>query len=112
MRGSRAESGQVLPMVALLLLTIIGMAAFAMDTSNVHSQHRKLQADLDVAVKVAASAMFNFNPGSAAYTDTVKTAIADAAQILASDGYANTLTNATSSSIAPSPSGLGFCGTD
>jgi Flp pilus assembly protein TadG len=42
-------------MVALLMVVIVGMAAFAIDGSNMHSQHRRLQADLDVALKSGAA---------------------------------------------------------
>lgn len=99
-------------MVALLMVVIIGMAGFAIDGSNIYSQHRKLQADLDVAVKVAASAMWDFQPSDASYTDTMKAAIVAAAQILADDGYANTLTYTTSASIQPIGGSYqnGFCG--
>src|SRR5205807_9340533 len=110
MQGNRVERGQVLPMVALLLVVILGIAALAIDGSNNYSQHRKFQADLDVAIKVAASDMFDADPASLAYTSTAKTAIAEAAQALAADGYANTLTSSTSTYITAS--GSGFCGSD
>ena len=114
MSGRNRESGQIMPMVALLMVVIIGMAAFAIDGSNLYSQHRKLQADLDVAVKVAASEMFDFDPSSSVYTSTAQTAISDAAKVLANDGYANSLTSPTSSGIQPINSNPwnGFCGTD
>ncbi len=114
MRNRDRESGQIMPMVALLMVVIIGMAAFAVDGSNIYSQHRKLQADLDVAVKVAASEMFDLDPSSAAYTSTAQTAISDAAQVLANDGYANTLTSPTSSGITAISGDYhnGFCGID
>lgn len=110
MQLHQAKSGQIMPMVSLLMVVLVGMAAFAIDGSNIYSQHRRFQADLDVAVKVAASEMFDFDPSSLAYTSTVRTAIAAAATILAEDGYPNTLTISTSATIAPS--GGGFCGTD
>lgn len=106
----RATPGQIMPMVALLMVALMGMAALGIDGSNVYSQHRRLQADLDVAVKVAAADMFDFNPASPAYTDTAKTSIVAAAQLLANDGYPNTLTITSSPSIIPS--GGGFCGND
>ncbi len=110
MRARRTESGQILPMAALLMVVILGMAALAIDGSNIYSQHRKLQADLDVAVKVAASQLWNYDPSSPTYTDTVRTAIASAAQILAADGYSNTLT--ITSSITLVATGDSFCGND
>lgn len=110
MQQNRRESGQVMPMVALLMVVIIGMAAFAIDGSNLYSQHRKLQADLDVAVKVAASEMYDFSPSDQAYTSTVQTAFADAGRILSSDGYANTLSSASSITPVGGDYHNGFCG--
>src|SRR5947209_2632449 len=113
MRTRRVESGQIMPMVALLMVVIIGMAAFAIDGSNIYSQHRRLQADLDVAVKVAAAQMFNHDPSSSAYIATVTQAITSAAQLLAQDGYANNLATATyPGSMFTPQGGGGLCGSD
>lgn len=115
MRLRQARSGQVMPIVALMMVVIIGMAAFAVDGSNIYAQHRKMQADLDVAVKVAAAKMFDFNPSDAAYTSTAQLAIQSAAQILQQDGYPNGIVNAvygSSADMAVSPLGTGLCGVD
>src|SRR2546423_9224712 len=48
------SSGQVLPIVALLMVCFIGLAALAIDGSNALSQQRRMQADLDMAVTFAA----------------------------------------------------------
>src|SRR5438046_1999401 len=92
MTSRRAQQGQILPLVSLMMVVILAIAAFAIDGSNIYSQHRKLQADLDVAVKEAASKMFNHDPSSLGYASTVTEAITTAAQILAADGYPSTLT--------------------
>ena len=113
MHKRRAESGQVMPMVALLIVVILGIAAFAIDGSNIYSQHRRMQADLDVAVKVAGAKMFNFSPGDPVYNTIATQAITSAALLLAQDGYANNLATATypSSTFTPQANG-GLCGRD
>jgi hypothetical protein len=86
--GTReARSGQIMPMVALLMVVIIGISAFAIDGSNMYSQHRRLQADLDVAIKVGAARMYNSDLPSTAYTYTVTQAFTDVVQIFEDDGY-------------------------
>src|SRR5918912_550500 len=49
------QSGQTLPLVALMMVCIMGVAALAVDGSNAYSQQRRMQADLDMAVKIAAA---------------------------------------------------------
>src|SRR5437868_2908409 len=114
MRIRRTEPGQIIPIVALLMVAIMGMAAFAIDGSNIYSQHRRYQADLDVAIKVAAAKMFDFNPSDAAYTSTAQTAIQDAAQLLAQDGYSNRIATAVypSAAMTLTGQGAGLCGID
>ena len=114
MHTKQTATGQVLPLVALMMVAILGVAAFAIDGSNMYSQHRKLQADLDVAVKVAAAKMFNYSPTSAVYTNTAVAAIQSAAQILANDGHPNGLVNATypMSASMQAQNGGGLCGVD
>jgi hypothetical protein len=113
MHTRRAESGQIMPMVALLMVVILGMAAFALDGSNIYSQHRRMQADLDVAVKLAGAKMFNFSPGDPVYSTIATQAITSAALVLAQDGYANNLATATypSSRFTLQANG-GLCGSD
>lgn len=112
MRVKRSESGQIMPMVSLLMVVIIGIAAFAIDGSNVYSQHRKFQADLDVAVKITASDLFDVDPTTPSYTTTIRVAISAGAQILANDGYTSTLVDPNSTDIAPIGGDYhnGFCG--
>src|ERR671932_2703864 len=59
------QSGQTLPLVALMMVCIMGVAALAVDGSNAYSQQRRMQADLDMAVKVAADEL----PSSTAQND-------------------------------------------
>lgn len=86
-RSGRTGRGQIMPLVALMLVAIIGMCALAVDGSNMYSQHRRLQADLDVAVKVGSARMWNVAPVTSAYTYTVQQAITASIQTLASVGY-------------------------
>src|ERR671929_1227798 len=72
------QSGQTLPLVALMMVCIIGVAALAVDGSNAYSQQRRMQADLDMAVKVAAGDLPN--------TSAAQTA---ATQLLTDRGYSN-----------------------
>jgi Putative Flp pilus-assembly TadE/G-like len=72
------QSGQILPLVALMMVGIVGVAALAVDGSNVYSQQRRMQADVDMAVKVAAADLPNT---SAAQTD--------ATNLLVQRGYTN-----------------------
>src|SRR5919202_2139067 len=72
------QSDQTLPLVALMMVCIMGVAALAVDGSNAYSQQRRMQADLDMAVKVAAA---NLPDTSAAQTK--------ATNLLVQRGYTN-----------------------
>ncbi len=102
-------SGPSPALVALMMVALIGMAGFAIDGSNLYSQHRRLQADLDVAVRVAAAQLYTHDSASPTYTATVTQAMTTAAQLLAQDGYPNTLTSMTSADLQPGPGGVGAC---
>jgi len=109
----RAASGQIMPMVALLMVAIIGMTAFAIDGSNMYSQHRRLQADLDIAVKVGAAVMFDAtSPSSSAYTYTVQQAITATVQTLANQGYPFTPSSSTLTPINGADYSHGVCATN
>ena len=71
MHRRHTASGQILPAVALFLTALLGVCALAIDGSNMYSQRRRLQADLDVAIKVAAARMYNTSLASSVYTYTV-----------------------------------------
>ncbi len=58
----RHQEGQVLPLVALLLIVILGMAAFAIDVSALYFDQRHLQTQADAAVEAGAQ---QFLSGSA-----------------------------------------------
>src|ERR671938_438051 len=73
------QSGQTLPLVALMMVGIMGIAALAVDGSNAYSQQRRMQADLDMAVKVAADDLPNTGAAQA-----------DATNLLVQRGYSNT----------------------
>src|SRR5918912_345327 len=72
------QSGQTLPLVELVMVCIMGVAALAVDGSNAYSQQRLMQADLDMAVKVAANDLPN--------TGKAQT---EATQLLTDRGYTN-----------------------
>src|SRR5919202_2147626 len=72
------QSDQTLPLVALMMVCIMGVAALAVDGSNAYSQQRRMQADLDMAVKVAANDLPN--------TGKAQT---EATQLLTDRGYTN-----------------------
>jgi hypothetical protein len=88
------------------------VCALAIDGSNMYSQHRRLQADLDVAVKVAAARMYDTSLASSVYTYTVEQAITSGVQTLANDGFSF---NPAASTLTPI-SGLdylhGVCATN
>ncbi len=52
---ARGEEGAVVPMVALLLIVILGMAAFTIDLSSLYFDQRHLQMQADSAVLAAAN---------------------------------------------------------
>src|SRR5918911_2191418 len=72
------QSGQTLPLVALMMVCIMGVAALAVDGSNAYSQQRRMQADLDMAVKVAADDLPNIGKAQT-----------EATQLLTDRGYTN-----------------------
>lgn len=55
LKRCRDEKGAVVPMVALLLIVILGMAAFAIDLSGLYFDQRHLQMQADSAVLAAAN---------------------------------------------------------
>src|SRR5436190_10283409 len=71
-------SGQVLPIVALLMVCFVGLAALAIDGSNALSQQRRMQADLDMAVTFAAGELLQ---------PITTTAQSDAVKLLVQRGY-------------------------
>jgi Flp pilus assembly protein TadG len=54
-RRMRSQSGQVLPLVTILLIVILGMAAFAIDISSLYFDQRHLQMQADAAVEAGAN---------------------------------------------------------
>lgn len=53
----REDSGQTLPLIAVSMIAILGMAAFAVDIGRAVYTHRQLQAATDAAVLAAARAI-------------------------------------------------------
>jgi Tfp pilus assembly protein PilX len=54
LRTLRRQEGQVVPMVAMLLIVILGIAAFAIDLSGLYFDQRHLQMQADSAVEAGA----------------------------------------------------------
>ena len=53
------ELGQVLPMMALMLIPLLGMAALAVDAGRAEYAHRELQAETDAAALAGAAGLPN-----------------------------------------------------
>jgi hypothetical protein len=62
-RRLRRQDGSILPMVAMLMVVILGMAAFAIDISGLYVSQRHLQFQADAAVLAGAN-QYVKNPGS------------------------------------------------
>src|SRR2546421_9475628 len=86
------SSGQVLPIVALLMVCFVGLAALAIDGSNALSQQRRMQADLDMAVTFAAADLLR--PITTTYQS-------DATNLLLQRGYINNSTQTISITVPP-----------
>jgi len=68
-KARNVQQGAILPMVAISLVVILGMAALALDISNAHLEKTRLQNALDAAALSAAKVL----------DQTGNTALADAA---------------------------------
>ena len=56
LRGlSREESGQMLPIVALMMVVLLGMTGLALDVGHVYMCHRELQSSADAAACASQS---------------------------------------------------------
>jgi hypothetical protein len=53
----RDDSGQILPLVAGMLIVLLGMAGLAVDVGHVYTCHRELQASADASALAGATAM-------------------------------------------------------
>ena len=56
-RLSREESGQMLPIVALMMVVLLGMTGLALDVGHVYMCHRELQSSADAAALAGATSM-------------------------------------------------------
>src|SRR6478752_2112465 len=59
MRGTRAERGQILPIVALALVVMLGVSAFAIDVGFAYYAKRQLQTATDAAALAGAQDLPN-----------------------------------------------------
>ena len=78
MRRARGERGQILPIVALALVALLGIAAFAIDVGYAYYAKRQLQSATDAAALAGAQDL-----------PTVATAIATATSYAAANTPAN-----------------------
>jgi len=62
----RGDRGQVLPWVAFMMMTILGMGGFAADTGRAYFYYRQLQASTDAAALAAAEALPSTSASTAA----------------------------------------------
>ena len=53
----RDESGQMLPIVGLMMVVLLGMAGLALDVGHIYLCHRELQSSADAAALAGATAM-------------------------------------------------------
>ncbi len=95
------EEGAVLPMVALMLVVIVGMAAFAIDVSSWYSDQQHLQMQADAAVLAGASKL----AGDLTSCNSQSTSIKDAANDYSdASGAPNPVTsNGEAGSISGNP---------
>ena len=54
--GAKDESGVIAPLTALLMVALIGMTAFAVDTAMMYSEHAQLQNGADSSALAIAQA--------------------------------------------------------
>lgn len=94
-RRGRREDGTVIPLVAMLLVVILGIAAFAIDLSGWYFSQRHLQMQADSAVEAAAN-QFIASSGSGCSSN-----IPTVEQIEAN--YAGVSATYTGSSVSSSP---------
>lgn len=84
-RRLRGEEGTVIPLVAMLLVVILGIAAFAIDVSGWYFSQRHLQMQADSAVEGAANQFIaNTGNGCTANIPTVEQVEANYAGVSAS----------------------------
>ncbi|WP_297796341.1 Tad domain-containing protein [uncultured Marinobacter sp.] len=92
MKGHKVQGGAILPLAAISLVAILGMAALALDISNAHLEKTRLQNALDAAALSAAKVL----------DQTGSTALADSA------GHTTFAANLA----APGNAGLGAAAND
>ncbi|HEY1523715.1 MAG TPA: Tad domain-containing protein [Solirubrobacteraceae bacterium] len=86
-RRLRREDGTVLPLVAMMLVVILGITAFAIDLSGWYFSQRHLQMQADSAVEAGASTFFaNTGSGCTANIPNVETVEANYAGVASSYG--------------------------
>jgi hypothetical protein len=73
LRARRDESGQILPMIALMMVVLIGFLALAVDVGNAYLHKRRLQAAVDLALVSSAQSLPDTTSAiglAKSYTDT------------------------------------------
>jgi Flp pilus assembly protein TadG len=75
--GTRDERGVIAPLTALLMVALLGMAAFAVDTAMMYSEHAQLQNGVDSSALAIAQACAEDPPlADCASADAAATALA------------------------------------
>ena len=99
-RGPR-EDGAVLPMVALLLVVIVGMAAFAIDVSSWYQDQHHLQMQADAAVLAGANELAGNLANCSSQASTIKDTANDYSDV---SGAPNPVTsNGEAGSVSGAP---------
>jgi hypothetical protein len=93
-RRVRREEGTVLPLVAMMLVVILGITAFAIDLSGWYFDQRHLQMQADSAVEAGASQFIQNSAGCSSNTPTVQQVEAN---------YAGVSATYAGSAVASSP---------
>jgi Flp pilus assembly protein TadG len=100
-RSSRRR-GAVAPLVAVMLVVLIGMASFALDGGNMLHARRKLQAAADAAAYAAAADLYIRYPTNSG-VDTNGTAKAAALDYANRNGYPNNDSGANANNMSSTP---------
>jgi Flp pilus assembly protein TadG len=96
LRRLRCEDGAVIPMVAMLLIVILGIAAFAIDISGLYFDQRHLQTQADAAVEAGAQQLVQNLSNCSSNTPTIEQVEAN---------YAGVSASYSGSTVASSPIG-------
>ncbi len=108
LRSRKAEDGAIAVIVALLAVTMLGLAAIVVDLGLARDSRRQAQNTADAASLAAANALYAANPNEADFDDAV-----DAAKDFASSNYGTSDADwdacTTDEPLAYVPAGVSEC---